>query len=1720
MASSIFSRSILFTAQWCLAVALTLLLSGSALAQGPRIAARPDRGTMPNGSYAVSDFENISLQNGNVNLSIPLASLPPIAGGKLSWSIKAHYNSKLWNITKTQVEAQGTAQFHSYVVDTPAVSELGGWRISDRYKISIRPASADFEYLTEVPFNSLHDEAPDDMSYTNYQLLINYNWYKVVLSMPDGSEHELRPVDYSPYAGSQDFLKGYYKESPYQLGTMRYYSFDGSFLYATVTTEGNWTVYMPDGTRVIETPDGIQRIQDTNGNKIKIYSDSNGTHYQDEQTGREIRYSYNPTGNDGQPMGTVSYQTVGGTWMYVYIKFGTTYVHGQVYNVKDWPPGDPGPQPCERQQELNQSIDVVREIVLPQSELNVTRKFEFKYNSDPEFDETATSFARFLCTESSQSYTRERSKGLGALSEMKTPSGATIKYAYSLDSFPFHIETDKIAEESITEKKVSYNNNSTTDKWEYTVTNYGGTVKNPDQSTVTESKYTRKFGFSFSIGKAGLSYRTTKPFTKIERHWVDMPFNGVYLDSPGGPVNFNPVVDVEYTTLLDADGNALKMSAKAFQYDYNGNILQTTEYDWFDPALITSRDAQGVPTGVPGSATVLRVTNNSYYNPATTSTSGNIYANRPLSNPASKLIVNAIKESTVGASQTRFSYDGEAYGTAPSVGNLTNLSKWDNVTNSWISTSMTYDTYGNVATTTDPRGKVTQVFYEDNTHALPTRVVVDPQNNTGQQESRSEYDYSTGAVTSQTDVNNNVTNIYYTNPLLDGAIDPYGRPGAVYSPAVLVNGTNQQRRTTTIYEDHLRRVTVASDLNAEGDGLLKSRSTQDELGRTILTEQSEDGLNYTISSQTIYELAAKVTFQSNPRRSAVASTDGWTRSTTDALGRVTEVATFSGTTKPLNNVPCDTTNNCTGKVTSTYNANQTTVTDQAEKVRRSIVNALGQLIRVDEPDVNNNLGNVDTPTQPTSYTYDVLGNLTQVTQGAQTRTFTYSSLSRLTSATNPESGAISYQYDANGNLTLKTDARGITTTFSYDALNRVTLRNYSGSTPDVTYTYDTLANNKGRLASVSNIVSTYNYTGYDALGRLTDSSQLTDGQTYSMSYGYNLAGGLTSQTYPSGRVITTAYDNSGRLSQVSGQKTGESNKTYASSPAYSAHGALSAIKLGNNLWEHTSFNSRLQPTEIGLGTEQSGVDRLKLNYAYGTTNNNGNVQSQTLTIPGGPTLTQSYTYDELNRLKSAVEMNGATQSWKQTYLYDRWGNRRFNQVSTETTLPFIDANNQNAVNPAISEANNQLTGTGYRYDVAGNLECDPAHPCHPTTSVAYFQYDAENKLEKSGGGAAADGTDYKYDGDGRRVKKVTGTAQVTTVFVYNAMGQMVAEYTNTSPEPDGGGTSYLTADNLGTPRAITGADGSVKARHDYLPFGEEIAYNVGGRSDSQKYVFGTGALDNDRQKFTQKERDNETGLDYFGARYYASLQGRFINADAFFKDSDLQDPQSWNKYVYVRNNPLFFIDPSGEKAEVTITVDEEKKTGTVKVKASFAVYAAKGQKVTEEQLKDQEYLIKSQIESTYSGVYTKNGITYTVSAEVDVQVVSSEQEAIDGGNKGKFDNIVEVGNKTVYSEDEGRALAAVSHVEGEKFDRMYVDARTSPTINVFPHEFSHLLGGSQHLGDGNVLGTRKPIPSRITNTDFQQLFGTQIRLAEIRGKKPTVEVRRAAISGRSIKWID
>ncbi|QQS32772.1 MAG: hypothetical protein IPM50_14125 [Acidobacteriota bacterium] len=180
---------------------------------------------------------------------------------------------------------------------------------------------------------------------------------------------------------------------------------------------------------------------------------------------------------------------------------------------------------------------------------------------------------------------------------------------------------------------------------------------------------------------------------------------------------------------------------------------------------------------------------------------------------------------------------------------------------------------------------------------------------------------------------------------------------------------------------------------------------------------------------------------------------------------------------------------------------------------------------------------------------------------------------------------------------------------------------------------------------------------------------------------------------------------------------------------------------------------------------------MKLDHEYGATAtvNNGNITKQTITVPTvgvntGFTAVQEYTYDSLNRLKSAVENvtphgGSATQSWKQTYTFDRYGNRRFDFTGGNTTFP--DPNCPEAIcNPTISASNNRLTSTGWSYDSAGNTTNDP--------QGRTFTYDAENKQTEVRDQYNTVIGQYRYDGDGKRIKKIVPATGEVTVFVYDA----------------------------------------------------------------------------------------------------------------------------------------------------------------------------------------------------------------------------------------------------------------------------------------------------------------------------------------------------------------
>jgi len=569
-----------------------------------------------------------------------------------------------------------------------------------------------------------------------------------------------------------------------------------------------------------------------------------------------------------------------------------------------------------------------------------------------------------------------------------------------------------------------------------------------------------------------------------------------------------------------------------------------------------------------------------------------------------------------------------------------------------------------------------------------------------------------------------------------------------------------------------------------------------------------------------------------------------------------------------------------------------------------------------------------TLTASTFYQYNALGNLLSVnqeydsTQGDwRTRTFAYDSLSRLQQATNPESGTICYGslsgstcqlngYDANGNLISKTDTRGVVTTYTYDALNRLTQKSYNdGLTATVQYGYDavaptgcspslTMANPIGRRTVMCDAAGNEAWS-YDAMGRPVVDQRTTNGVIMSTSYyqtpgvlGYNFDGSIALISYPSGRTVT--YTPSAASRMLSAVDTAN-NVNYATSALYIPPGAVRSMTNGTAVVSDY-FNDRLQPCRFAVNT--SGTvptacsdstnkgNVLDLTYNFGLGADNGNVLGITNNITSGRSLTASY--DMLNRIETAYTPAGAN-AWSEQYGIDLWGN-----LTTISAMPGKPAGEN------LSQSATTLNRfAGMSYDLAGNLLND---------GTTAYTFDAENRIRTAGT------TTYAYDGDGMRVAKSSG-GSVYKIYWYGMNSDPLDETDGTGSltnasfneyvffngkrvarRDSASNVFYYFTDHLGTSREIVQAGQTSPCYDaDFYPLGRES--NVYTNSCPQNY------------KFTGKERDSESGLDNFTARYYSSQYGRFMSPDPLAGHTE--DPQTLNRYTYVRNNPLSLTDPTG-----------------------------------------------------------------------------------------------------------------------------------------------------------------------------------------------------------------
>ncbi len=574
---------------------------------------------------------------------------------------------------------------------------------------------------------------------------------------------------------------------------------------------------------------------------------------------------------------------------------------------------------------------------------------------------------------------------------------------------------------------------------------------------------------------------------------------------------------------------------------------------------------------------------------------------------------------------------------------------------------------------------------------------------------------------------------------------------------------------------------------------------------------------------------------------------------------------------------------------------------------------------------------LDNAPYKTLYTYDTLGNLTCVEQHGdaatgtgcsssptndatspwRVRRFTYDSLSRLLSAKNPESGTISYTYDNDGSLLQKTSpapnqtgSATQTISYCYDELHRITGRAYGSlscplTSPVVSYTCDSGANAKGHLTQMTDQAGTATYT-YNILGRLTMETRTIAGISKSTSYTYDLGGSVKTLTYPSGRVITYTPDSAGR--PVSAADSNGTN--YVTSASYGPDGSLKGFLNGSTPALNSSFqyNPRLQLCRITTLTSGTlptsctdsqhmgnvmdrGYDFHTGSGAPGSGTDNGDVIA--ITNYRDTSRSQAFTYDSLNRLTAGwSSANTGNYSWGENYSIDAWGNLQISPMSGKAHGGTF----------ALS-GNAQNRPTGLAYDAAGNLS---------SYLSATYTYDQENRLSSTGG------MSYTYDGNGERMLKFNASTGAPTKRYWSMGGNTLAEDDGTGNlvseyiyvgdkriariDLPGNTVHYYLSDHLSSTSMVVSAAGAVEEESDYSAFGTEYP------------ISGTGA---NRYKFTGKERDADTGLDYFGARSYNNVFARFTSSDLPFADQHTTNPQTWNLYMYALNNPLKNVDPNG-----------------------------------------------------------------------------------------------------------------------------------------------------------------------------------------------------------------
>ncbi|MEN3360478.1 MAG: hypothetical protein V7637_4460 [Mycobacteriales bacterium] len=871
-------------------------------------------------------------------------------------------------------------------------------------------------------------------------------------------------------------------------------------------------------------------------------------------------------------------------------------------------------------------------------------------------------------------------------------------------------------------------------------------------------------------------------------------------------------------------------------------------------------------------------------------------------------------------SDTRTSYDNQAWGAAPTHGDATQvdvLADFAGGAPTYLTDHRAaYDAYGRVTDTWDVKNGHSTTSYSPATGPVTRQTTADQKGFS----TVTDLQPAWGVPVGQTDPNGKRTDLAY---------DPFGRLISVWLPG---RAKASQGPSTsygyTIRTDGAAAVSTA-ELGPNGttttsyqlyDGLLRPRQTQRPAsgpdGGRVVTDTYYD------SAGRAYETNADYVTDGAPGADLFGPAGdnvipNQTLTLFDGAGRPTAAVQRSLGVEQW-------------RTTTGYGGDRTDVTPPAGGIATSTVtDARGHTVELRQYHGATPSG----PYDGTSYRYDARNLLGSVTgPGGSTWAYHYDARGRQVRVDDPDQGTSSSRYDDAGEVVSTTDARGATVAYSYDELGRRTA-GYAGSTAGTKlaeWTYDTLpggAAARGQLVSATRYVDgnayTSTVTGYDDRYQPTGgtvSIPAAEGAlagTYTFGNTYKVDGSLSTVTQPAAgglprETLGVGYDDLGEPATLTGSTSYLTQAQYTryGEPAiytFSVNGPDSGPIAQTGLYYDPVTR---RPAEARTIRETSPSTVADVHYGW---NPGGELTSVADTQSAD---TQCFGYDAVQRLTQAwtpasancaaapttAGLGGPAPYW-QSWTYDAAGDRASEtdhatggDVTSRYAYPAADQPQPHAVSSVTTTGPAGTSTDRYGYDPAGDTLSRPG----PGGGTEQLTWDATGALTTVAGATTAsyvDGADGQllvaHDTTGAtlylpglELHLAPGAGAPTATRFYTFGGRVIGQRSSA-------GVTWLVPDWQGTEQIAIGADGGQPVtQRRQTPFGDPRGPAVAWPN---RHGFVGGV-------------DQPTGLTDLGARAYDPDTGRFASVDPEF---DSTDPQQTQGYAYADNDPTTHSDPTG-----------------------------------------------------------------------------------------------------------------------------------------------------------------------------------------------------------------